>query len=272
MGWPAASRLQLTLPADDITIVVTLPLECVALGGWWPEMNLDRLTTLTSELADFPLKCRPGTSDRDVFHQVFVEREYGGLDDVQGVNFIVDCGANVGYSAAYLMSRFPAASLIAIEPDPDSFEVLRLNLAPYGDKAMLYRSAVWSHPARLTLREAPYRDAREWARQVRECRPGEGAGFLAVDIGGLLYASGRQRISILKVDIEGAEAEVFGSNYEHWIGRVDSIAIELHDDSVFGNCSDIFARATAGRGFSISRNGDITVCKKHQPREPGEPG
>jgi FkbM family methyltransferase len=227
-------------------------------------MNLGKLTTLTSELARHPLRCRPETSDRDVFDQVFVEREYRGLDDLEGVDLIVDCGANVGYSAAYLLSRFPAARLTAIEPDPESFEVLRLNLAPYGDRVRAVRSAVWSRPARLTLAESPFRDGRAWARQVRECRPDEGPGFAAVDVGGLLEESGRERISILKVDVEGAEGVIFGANYERWIDRVDTIAIEIHDDSIFGDCSGIFARAIAGRGFALSTHADITVCKRRR--------
>jgi FkbM family methyltransferase len=229
-------------------------------------MNLGQLTTLTTGLARHPLRCRPETSDRDVFDQVFVEREYRGLDDQEGVDLILDCGANVGYSAAYLLSRFPAAHLIAVEPDPESFEVLRLNLAPYGERARAVRAAVWSRPARLTFAESPFRDGRAWARQVRECRPDEGQGLAAVDVGGLLEESGRQRISILKVDVEGAEGVIFGANYGRWIDRVDAIAIEIHDDSVFGDCSGIFARAIAGRGFALSSHADILVCKRRRGR------
>jgi len=223
------------------------------------------LLRLTTELARHALQCRPGTSDLNVFHQVFVERAYACLDEIRDVQLILDCGANVGYSTAYLLSRFPASHVIAIEPDPGNFALLRGNLAPYGDSVKLLRSAVWSHPTGLVLSRAPYRDGMEWARQVRECQPGEDPELLGVDISTILRQFPDQRISILKMDIEGSEGVVFGSNYQPWIGLVDNIAIELHDDSVFGNCSAVFATAISGRGFSVARHGELTVCRK--PRE-----
>ncbi len=220
------------------------------------------LLTLTTELARHPLLCRPGTSDGNVFHQVFVEREYACLDDLTGVGLILDCGGNVGYSAAYLLSRFPAGRLVSIEPDPGNFEMLRANLAPYGGTVQLLRSAVWSHPCGLVLSDAPYRDGMDWTRQVRECRPGERPDLRAVDIATVLRQFPGERISILKMDIEGAEGIVFRSNYENWIDLVDNIVIELHDDSVFGNCTAVFDAATSGRGFSMQRCGELTVCRR----------
>lgn len=221
-----------------------------------------RLLSLVTPYAKFPLQCRANTSDLRVFRQIFVEREYSCLDDVRASDLIIDCGANVGYSSAYLLSRFPDCRVIAIEPDPGNFELMSRNLAPFGDRVQMRRAAVWSHPARLRLSEVPYRGGREWARQVRECRDGEEAEVPAVSIGSLLEERKHSRISILKMDIEGAEAVVFSSNYESWIDLVDNIVIELHDDSVFGNSSEVFAKAIAHRGFVLSESGGVNVCKR----------
>jgi FkbM family methyltransferase len=222
----------------------------------------EELPTLNTELARYALRFRPGTSDLNVFHQIFVEREYACLEDLPDVSLIVDCGANVGYSAAYLLSRFPTGHVISIEPDPGNFEVLRANLAPYGGSVTLLRSAVWSHPTGLVLSSMPYRDGLEWTRQVRECQPGEDPDLFAVDLDSVLRRFPGERVSILKMDIEGAEGVVFGSNYQTWIDRVDTIVVELHDDSVFGNCTAAFNAAISGRGFSLSRHGELTVCKR----------
>lgn len=218
---------------------------------------------LRSKNALYPLFCRTGSSDRDVFAQIFLEREYKCLDDIQDAPLIIDCGANVGYSAAYFLTRFPRARLIAVEPDSHNYECLKLNLAPYGASAQVLQAAVWSNEcAVLTLSALPYRDGREWSKQVVESDGSRLDCVHAVEIGQLLKRSGHERIAILKIDIEGAEAVVFSEHCQEWLGRVDNIVIELHDDSCFGNASEVFFKAIATQGFLISTCGELTVCRR----------
>ncbi|MFO0892156.1 MAG: FkbM family methyltransferase [Isosphaeraceae bacterium] len=218
--------------------------------------------SLTVPGTDHPIYFRNRSSDRFVCHQIFIEREYACLDDLTHPGLILDCGANVGYSSAYFLSRFPDCSVIAVEPDPGNFEVLELNLAPFGSRARTVRAAIWSHPTGLKISESKYRDGREWSCQVAECGPEEDPTVIAVDIPTLLRDSGRERISLLKMDIEGAEAVVFSRGYESWIDLVDNIAIELHYDSPFGDAPRAFHDAIAGRGFATSRSGELTICRR----------
>lgn len=210
---------------------------------------------LRTRLARFPLVCRPDTTDIHLFHQIFVEKAYRFLDDEREVGWIVDLGANVGYSAAYLLTRFPGSRVLAVEPDPDNFAILSRNLAPYGDRARLVKSAVWSQAARLVLNA----DAREWNRSVREAREGERADIEAVGVADLLREHGIDRVSILKMDIEGSEREVFGRGHEEWLGRVRTIATELHGDE----CREVFERAVRGIPATLSEpGGGLTLWKR----------
>ncbi len=219
---------------------------------------------LTSRYARYALRCRHGTSDWSTFHQIFIEREYACLDNLEQVDLIIDCGAYVGYSSAYFLTRFPNSHVVAIEPDPNNFSVLRKNLTLYGKRVDLLQMAVWSHPAHLVFSETKYRDGEAWTAHVREPKSGEAPSITAIDIFKVLEQSGYQRISVLKVDIEGAEGVVFqrGGGVEKWIDRVDVIAIELHDDSEFGPCSDIFLSSISEQGFQISRSGELTICRR----------
>jgi FkbM family methyltransferase len=217
---------------------------------------------LASKHARYPLYCRPGTSDFWVFMQIFVDREYSCFDSLQGGGLVIDCGANVGYSSAYFLSRFPQCEVVAIEPDPDNYAMLVRNLAPYGRRATPVHAGVWSHQASLKLASERYGDGGEWARQVAECVPGERDSFPATSVGDLLRESGRDRIFVLKMDIEGAEGVVFADGDKSWLDRTDNIAIELHDDSQFGPCSEIFHRAIAAQRFRISFSGELTVCQR----------
>ncbi|NWG87688.1 MAG: FkbM family methyltransferase [Hydrogenophilaceae bacterium] len=213
---------------------------------------------LYSKDALYPVLCRPNTSDLDVFDQIFVGREYRCLDDAADVGLIIDCGANVGYSSAYFLSRFGQARIIAIEPDLQNYALLQQNLAPYGNRVDAICSAVWSRPAGLVRSEETAGSGKEWGRTVREARPGETPMMKATDIGTLLAGSGYDHISILKVDIEGAEAAVFAEHFEPWIDKVDNLVIELHSDE----CRSTFMAAIAGRGFSLSECDELTVCKR----------
>lgn len=215
---------------------------------------------LYSKHALHPLYARAGTSDIDVYEQVFLWREYQCLDAVREAPLVVDCGANVGFSAAYFLSRFSAARVIAIEPDPGNFAQLERNLAPYGERVVAMRTGIWSHPARLVMSSDPWGDDREWARTVREARPEETGGMEAIDIATVLARSGHGRISILKIDIEGAEKVVFGAPCP-WLKDVDNIVIELHGRE----CAAVFSKAIAGAGFTVSLSkvgGDLTVCTR----------
>jgi len=206
-----------------------------------------------------PLCLRHGSSDFDVFDQIFFQKEYEPLYALCDARLIIDGGANVGYSSACLLSRFPNSHIVAVEPDPENFAMLGRNLQAYGSRVTLVRAGVWSHSAPLVMSQDPYRDGREWARQVRPCAPDEKPDFEGIDIASLLVSSGYERISLLKMDIEGAEAIVFRENID-WLEKVDAIAIELHDDSSFGNGSEVFFSAIRGQEFEVSRCGELTIC------------
>jgi len=217
--------------------------------------------------AAHPLEARAGSTDLRVFKQIFVEREYACLDDLEKVDLVIDCGANVGYSSAWFLSRWPASRVLALEPDAENFAALAANLAPYGPRATLLRGGLWSHPCTLAMDDTGYRGGGAWARQVREARQGED-GIPAYDVPALLAAAGAERASVLKIDVEGAEAVVFSADCG-WLDRIDRLVIELHDDSRFGDATGAFHRALAGRGFVLRASGELTVARRAAPAAAG---
>ena len=52
---------------------------------------------------------RTRTSDPWVLQQIFLDHEYAPIDDQEQVSFVLDCGANVGYSSIYFLIASPAA-------------------------------------------------------------------------------------------------------------------------------------------------------------------
>jgi hypothetical protein len=119
---------------------------------------------LSSRHANSPAWCRPKTRDIDVFGQIYVDREYRCQDSIASADTIIDCSANVGYASQYFLSRFPAARLIAVEPDCGNFFVAQRNFAPFGERARILNSAAWSRPCGLVISEVLFGDGRERGR------------------------------------------------------------------------------------------------------------
>jgi hypothetical protein len=44
--------------------------------------------------------------------------------------------------------------------------------------------------------------------------------------------------------------------------RTDAIAIELHDDTGFGDARKLFAEAIHNEHFEISHSGELTICRR----------
>jgi FkbM family methyltransferase len=105
-------------------------------------------------------------------------------------------------------------------------------------------AALWSKPENVMLADP---DSEKWAFAVR-ASAGNEAGFRGVTVEGLMQEFAIERIDLLKLDIEGAEKEIFGSGTTCWLDRVEVIAIELHDRYRPG-CAQAFYSALHGRNY-----------------------
>lgn len=215
--------------------------------------------TIQPRQTKFPVIARlGGSSDLSVFKQIFQFEEYACVLNISPPGLIVDLGANVGYSSAYFLSRFSAATVVAVEPDPGNFEICRKNLAPYGDRAQIVQGAAWSNRSRLVLSRGTFGDGSEWATQVRQ---GEGTDGQDVvegwDMPSLLELSGRKQIDLLKVDIERSELELFGPGSLSWLPNVRNICIELHGD----DCKEVFLEALKNFEYDLGYSGELTICR-----------
>jgi FkbM family methyltransferase len=202
---------------------------------------------------------RIGSSDPDVYMQVFGLLAYGPIPASVSPGLIVDCGANVGYASVSLLERYPGAEVIAIEPDAGNAAMARQNLAPYGDRATVIEGAVWPRGAPLKVRRGAFGDGREWSYQVEECAPGETPDVQGIDLGAV-FAS--RPVELLKIDIERGEIELFSGPCP-WLQLVRNIVIELHDDE----CAVVFQRALAAYAYEEFSAGELTFCCNLRPRE-----
>jgi FkbM family methyltransferase len=133
---------------------------------------------------------------------------------------IIDCGANIGLSVCYFKRRFPKSQVIAFEPDPNNFAVLRRNCQAFSwPDVELVPKAVWTCEGRQQFAQEGTVAGRlvsepstERVVEVPTCRLKD-------------YLD--RRTHFLKIDIEGAETEVLLDCADS-LGEVDNLFVEYH--------------------------------------------
>jgi len=184
-------------------------------------------TTLVPRGHKFPFTLRADSVDPLVFRQVFVDREYdhamlGSIHPKQ----IIDAGAHIGSASVFFAKKFPDARIIAVEPDAMNFELLRENTKSY-ENIIPVNAALWREDTRVNLTNP---NDTSWAFRVEAGTTGNGAGKVrAVTLPTILREFGIEKVDVLKMDVEGAEKDIFENNASEWLPRVGLLCIELHD-------------------------------------------
>lgn len=207
-------------------------------------------------------RCRIFESDFMVLEQIIFEQEYLALVDlIKKDNYkpkvLFDCGANVGYTSLYLASYFNFQKIIAVEPNSETFEILSYNLKHLnsGSSVVLEKKGVWSTTTFLSVNKE-FRDGRAWSYSLQEDK--EKGAIPVVSLDDLIDQNNIDKIDIMKIDIEGSEANIFKDeiNIKKVLAKTKYIAIEIHDEF---NCREQIERMLAECGFICFKSGELTI-------------
>jgi FkbM family methyltransferase len=208
-----------------------------------------RELTIVPPRSNHPVHLRIDTSDfcgyRDVL--IFRSKSYDPAIPNFSPKTIVNAGAHIGMASILFALKYPAARIVAIEPEPSNFAALVRNTATSKTITPI-QAALWRENGEVTLgaSKAHPKGAFQIIENGRQ-------RVRAMTMDAVMRETGIQSIDLLKVDIEGAEIEVFESC--PWIRNVLVIAIELHD-RVRPGCSSVVTRAAIGLG--CDQRGDVT--------------
>jgi FkbM family methyltransferase len=203
-----------------------------------------------------PMVIRPRTTDRFVFEQIFLDRDSELPFDLSP-RLIVDAGANVGFASIYFADRYPGTTIIALEPEPVNFGLLVRNTREYPEIVQV-QAALWSACELLSLN----RQCESWSCRVEELHENGADAVPGITMVELLKRHGHSSIDILKMDIEGAEREVFSAQDRSWLSITKVLIVELHDRLRPG-CSRALNNAISGLGFRRIERGENTILINH---------
>jgi FkbM family methyltransferase len=186
---------------------------------------------------------RNGTTDPEVLWQVFVSQRFEPLLKLVHwePKLIIDGGAYVGYSAALFASAFPQAQVVAVEPDASNFKVLCAN-ATRSVKPL--RAGIWGARANIKIVD-PH--VGKWGLQTEITSTADPDGVSTVTIPEILESSGQASIDILKLNVEGAEKEIFSADCG-WLAHTRVLMVDLHDHMREG-CTEAVFNSVKPFGF-----------------------
>jgi FkbM family methyltransferase len=137
---------------------------------------------------------------------------------------VVDLGANRGYFARQIISRYGAIRYFAVEANP----YLAASLAQEVPAIRVRHAAVTDQNTMITLNLS--RNCEQ--SSIVESVAGEGASQVSVPgrtLDAILRENEIDEIDLLKVDIEGAEVGVFSAVSDDTLAKISQITIEFHD-------------------------------------------
>lgn len=211
---------------------------------------------------------RRNSSDVLVFEQIILNKEYGVVTELLKekklpCNRIIDAGANIGLTSIFFKGVFPEATIFAIEPNKETFQVLKQNIKENPlSSVVLSNSALWNKSTNL-IPVRDFRDGLDWSFTLKEKDQVEVSeeSFPTITIPEIMEKMGWEEIDLLKIDIEGGEAKLFENKNEvkQWINKVNAIVIEIHDE--LGVRSDIVDILRENNFFLVD-HGEHTIAWK----------
>lgn len=217
-----------------------------------PDGNIEIVKIFVPKIK-IPIFLRTNTTDAPTFSQIFIQKDYDIGIKIKP-KLIIDGGANVGFASVWFANKFPKSKIYAIEPEVENYKILISNTRKYSN-VKLIKAGLWHKKALLRVLDKGYG---RWGFVTEETISLEKECLKAITIDDILRKSGFDQIDILKLDVEGAEKEIFSKNYEHWLPRVRVLIIEIHDWMKKG-CSNSFYSAIKKFNFKESRSGENIV-------------
>ncbi|WP_017653948.1 FkbM family methyltransferase [Fortiea contorta] len=200
---------------------------------------------------------RTYAGDLFVLYEIFLDGCYHIPKSwLQEATCIVDLGANVGITSLFFTTYFPQAKYVLVEPSTSNFSVLKRNVSwlEQCNQAQVIEGAVSNFSGELKFCNSPW----SWGGYL-DNNSSEETIVRSYTMTEIMQLSGLNTIDILKVDIEGAEKQLFSEQNE-WLKNVKLIIAELHD----GYSIEQFQKDLEPMNFTVvppnPQYGNLMIC------------
>ena len=206
-------------------------------------------------------------SDVYVLDQIFIKNEYEVVSKLIELNsnynqdiVIIDAGANVGYTSLYFNQHLQKAKIFAIEPSPENAKYFMSNVeANKATDIKLYENALSPNLNERFAIDRSFRDGKDWSIATSQSENGDIKG---ISIDYIIQENSLDFITLLKIDIEGAERFIFKKENDlSFLKKTKILALEIHDEF---NIRPGIYEILKENNFILFESGELTIgVNKH---------
>jgi len=190
---------------------------------------------------------------RDFIHlykEIFIHEEYG-FQTENPEPLIIDIGANIGLASYYFYLRYPLGRIISIEPDPFSFKLLQQNLNIIPAVEFINKALCWNSQSmdfyihhQSSLNHSLYSSDNS----------GDKIKIDTITLEQLI----KEKTDFVKIDIEGAEQQVFQNlKNKTVLQKIKQGIIEYHHYFNKQNQLGFFFSLLEENGFGCQIKGNV---------------
>ncbi len=204
-------------------------------------------------------------ADQSVYNEIFKLKEYRAAEEAikTAKHAIIDVGAHAGFFSMYCRSLNKQVKIFAVEPEPDNLKLLKQHLAENkisGVKVILGAMAAQTEKRQLILSTDSHNHHLAAAdgisffseRLFSDYAGADEDADKTITVQAYSFADFRQKnkinkVSLLKMDIEGGEYELFDGMSAGDFAIVNFIILEYHR----GNEHKDLAEKLRANGFGV---------------------
>lgn len=207
------------------------------------------------------------SSELEVLAEVFCRSEYP-VSHLPPPRVVVDLGSNSGASLLYFHFLFPEARIYGVEPDPRTFAKLSQNVG-HIDAIEIHQLAVTDTDGDALLFASP----ESWCSSLSRTIPSQTPIRVSARTLDTLFDDlGLEEVDLLKVDVEGAEFEIFRSARQLWkvkaiVGELHSHVLKVPPSTFFSLLEGFEVRSQEDRAFQAVRP-PVSPDSRGQPASP----